>query len=302
MALVGLLLTTSSWANSAKVIWNKNSHYFQRFDDEGISWPAAKYKCESLKGHLATPTSVNEQGFIAATLLDKKDFSLAGYHIGGTKVANKWQWITGETWRYTNWEAEHHEPNGSTDYLRLQSLDGFWDDDSDSPYIKGYLCEWSYKNILSSTAISDMNKNGAPEFAELFQDAKTSTHSVEINDSISHKLLSKLSFPASTEPSLGMVALKNIERSNSTPELGVLIHTDKGSVLHIKDVKHNLITVNSIPFLDNNYLPKTISVSPDSNHNGSDEITVLGINKNTGKIKIEMRDSKSKAILRTVAF
>jgi hypothetical protein len=36
--------------------------------------------------------------------------------------------------------------------------------------------------------------------------------------------------------------------------------------------------------------------------NGADEITVAGINKNTGKVKMEMRDSKTKAILQTVVF
>lgn len=57
------LLTPLAAADSAKLQWNGNGHYYQRFDEEDITWLAAETRCEDLNGYLATITSADEQGF-----------------------------------------------------------------------------------------------------------------------------------------------------------------------------------------------------------------------------------------------
>lgn len=218
--LVGLLLANSSWADTAKIQWNGNSHYYQRFDQRNITWASAKYKCETLNGHLATITSESEQGFTATNVVDSSQSSSDGYIIGGKIASGQWQWVTGESWSYTNSDIDF---GVNTTFAKLQN-DGVWIGNNFN-YINGYICEWSYKNFLSSAVVPDINKNGAPEFAALYQGTKNNAHLVEIKDSATSKLLGKLTFPAEIESSLGMVALKNIETSNKTPELGVLIYT-----------------------------------------------------------------------------
>lgn len=299
--LAGLLLTHIGWAATPlKTRFSGNGHYYQRLDEASISWSKAKLQCETLSGYLATITSENEQNFIADAFLDSSGDALKGYHIGGQKLSGKWKWINNETWNYTNWWDGH--PFNVADRLSIYN-DGYWLDKNISKNIDGYICEFDYKNFLSSIIVPDSNGNGKVEFATLYRNGKTNAHIVEIKDTDTGKLFSKsLSFPVAAEPSIGMVALKNIESiSGSAPEIGVLIYTGTTTYLQIKDDKSNVF-IKNITFLDSNYKPISISVTPDTNANGSDEVAVFGIHKTTGKGVMQMRDSKTKAILKAISF
>lgn len=295
-ALVGVLLAANAHADSAKLMWSGNGHYYQRFDLKSVSWASSKYRCGSLGGHLATITSADEQGFIAANFVDPVGQAYYWYHIGGTYVSGRWTWITGEPFNYSALSSLHLSNN-----LMITGLDAHWVSYEPLTYLSGYICEWSGNNFLGSAVVKDINGNGVSEFAALYQDAKTAAHTVLVKDSSTQALLSKLTFPAGTKASQGVVALKNIQTTNTTPEIGVLINTASGITVQIKDIKNNLALINSIPFLDKNYQAKSITAVPDINSNGADEIAVMGSNIN-GKGKIEMRDSKTKAILRAVNF
>lgn len=237
-----------------------------------------------------TITSADEQGFINANLLSGwSDL----YYIGGTRVNGQWHWITGEKWNYENWDYDGNDSND----LKIWGDDGLWNDGDYNR--EGYYCEWSYNNFLSSAVVPDVNGNGADEFAALYRPKNSSNgHTVIIKDSATKKQLSKLTFPGSSEPSPGMVVLHDME-GNGTPEIALLYGASK---VQIKDVMHNLTIINNMTFLDSNYIPQAISVSPDINGNGADEITVLGVHKDTGKAKMEMRDGKTDTILRSVVF
>jgi Lectin C-type domain len=303
VALAGLLLANASWADSPKIQWNGNSHYYKRFDEliTYITWNTARFKCEALKGHLATITSADEEAFIVANILEPSGSSFfgMGYFIGGLSVNDQWQWVTGETWNFTNWDSNRPTGTAGAINIGLVRRTGAWDNELGG---QGYICEWSYRNFLSSAVVPDINKNGASEFAAMYRSLNNSANLVDIKDMKTSALLGRLSFPGSVEPPLGMVVLKNIETTNATPELAVLISAGTSTYVQIKDVLHDLTIVNNIAFLDGNYKAKTISVSPDTNRNGADEISVLGIHKNTGKAKMEMRDSKTQAVLRTVLY
>ncbi len=294
--LLGFLLAAAAHADSAKLMWSGNGHYYQRFDLRNVSWASSKSRCESLGGHLASITSVNEDGFIQANFIVPKNTTFIRFHLGGINVTGQWKWITGEAWGYSNWYDNSTYANGL-----MIAANGRWVDSRYDSFTEGYICEWSGNNFLGSTVVKDINGNGVSEFAALYQDAKTAAHTVLIKDSGTQALLGKLTFPAATKASQGVVALKNIQTSNTTPEIGVLINTSTGIVVQIKDIKNNVTLISTIPFLDRNYQARSITAVPDINANGADEIAVLGSNI-SGKAKMEMRDSKTKAVLRTVLY
>lgn len=93
------------------------------------------------------------------------------------------------------------------------------------------------------------------------------------------------------------------------PEIGVLysqidgVYSEFGQPsVSIKDVKNNKSYLKTIDFLNSGFTPKAITVSPDSNGNGSSEITVLGIGKSDNMPKVETRDSETGAILNKTQF
>jgi hypothetical protein len=298
-ATVGLLLAANAHANSAKLMWSGNGHYYQRFDVAGVSWASGKYRCEALGGHLATLTSASESGFVEANFLNPADNDIKAYHIGGTNVSGQWTWITDEPWIYKKWFARYTIPTSGD--MKINQA-GYWVTHEYADYLLGYICEWDYKNFIRSTVIPDINNNGVSELAALYWDTTKNLTSMQIMDSATSKTLGTLTFPASSGISSDLVVLKNIETTNTTPEIGVLVYNGSASSVQIKDVKHNLTIVKNIPFLDSSYKPKSINVAPDLNGNGSSEIVMLGISKNTGKSKMEMRDSKTAAVLRSVVF
>lgn len=133
-----------------------NGHYYQVFD-ESLDWFAAKAKCEELGGHLVTITSKEEQEFIDKLLVDK---TKSNYWLGATdeEVEGNWEWITGEDFKYTNWNI--NEPSNTEyikgeyeNYLHISTdVDNRWNDryfdGGERVYggvgiaYFGFICEW----------------------------------------------------------------------------------------------------------------------------------------------------------------
>ncbi|MBQ8539672.1 MAG: hypothetical protein IJ433_08480 [Ruminococcus sp.] len=132
-----------------------NGNYYALYYGIGyLDWYDVKDLCESMGGHLATITSSKEQEFIQSTIL-KSDNGYGAYFIGGEKVDNKWQWITGEEWDYTAWEVNTNQPDnegGKQDKLRIvyapnDSWNLGWDDIGyaqmpTQQVPNGFICEW----------------------------------------------------------------------------------------------------------------------------------------------------------------
>jgi hypothetical protein len=295
VVLMGAFSLNPIWADSQQITWT-NGHSYQRFETSKISWTSAKDKCDSLGGYLATITGSEEQAFIANKILVLGGEPLKGYHIGGYKAADKnWHWITGEQWNYANWYQGH--PFNVGIHLSIYN-NRIWLDKDIVADIDGYICEWDYNQIISSAVVPDINNNGKPEIAGLYQSAKTKNYFIDMNDSLTHALVGKrLTFPLGKAPSGGMVVLKNIEKTNTTPEVGVLIYDGTKTYVQIKDVQKNVAIAN-ISFLDSSYAPQAISAIPDINNNGYDEIIVSGKHKTAQDVIIEIRDSKTKKLLR----
>lgn len=100
--------------------WSGNGHYYEIFEIDGsdFSWSAANAQASSLAGgtaYLATITSSDENDFVFALADDaaywKVDVAgnnegpyLGGFQpVGSSEPSGGWQWVTGETWSYTNW-------------------------------------------------------------------------------------------------------------------------------------------------------------------------------------------------------
>jgi hypothetical protein len=98
-----------------------------------------------------------------------------------------------------------------------------------------------------------------------------------------------------------LVVLKDIN-GNKVPEIGVLSFDGDYPAVDIKDAKNNNTYLKTIRFLNAAYNPKEISVYPDNNGNGYNDITVLGIHKSTNVPKAETRDSKTGALLYDTQF
>lgn len=140
-----------------------NNHKYEVFD-ESLTWHEAKARCEEMGGHLVTITSAEEQAFIES-LIDGKEKKQ--YWLGANKESGSFEWVTGESFSYTNWDGI--EPNGNSrkdgekeKYIHIYNVknpnvsgskrfkwnDMFYDntypgeEDNFSIENIGYVCEW----------------------------------------------------------------------------------------------------------------------------------------------------------------
>jgi hypothetical protein len=116
-----MILVVAGIAQAAIVNWATNGHYYDAIAvSSGITWNDAKTVAENsthlgMKGHLATVTSADENSFIVNNLGGPSAvnrFFLGGFQPAGSlEPAGNWQWVTGETWSFTNWAPG--EPNNT---------------------------------------------------------------------------------------------------------------------------------------------------------------------------------------------
>lgn len=149
-----MFLLSISWflvyGDSAKVKNPSNDNWYQRFDTP-MSWHEAKAYCESLGGHLATITSLEEHNFIYQNLVAYPLCPSSECWLGATDEENEsiWKWVTEETWNYTNWA--YGEPNnwpwqGNEDHLSMFTSVSKWND-SNGNYKYSIICEWEEPTI-----------------------------------------------------------------------------------------------------------------------------------------------------------
>ena len=110
-----LIFGFSVWGHADPICWSVNGHFYEAIAyPSGITWDEARDIAESstylgVNGYLATITSMEENNFIVDNL-GGDTFFLGGYQPDGSpEPGGNWQWVTGETWSFTNWSAG--EPN-----------------------------------------------------------------------------------------------------------------------------------------------------------------------------------------------
>jgi hypothetical protein len=112
-----------------------NRHCYLR-ETASATWANAQTACLAWGGQLATITSAAEQNYIQTYI----NPGFARF-IGGrdTPTEGTWNWVTGETWSYTNWGGGL--PNGGAGQNCLEfNSGGLWDDEACST-VQRYFCE-----------------------------------------------------------------------------------------------------------------------------------------------------------------
>jgi len=90
-----------------------------------------------MPGRLATITSQEENSFIFQSVLPVEyyGFWLGARQIGDSEPTGGWEWITGESWTFTNWaNAEPNDAAPNEDFLQMYSA---WDRSSAGAEIAG---------------------------------------------------------------------------------------------------------------------------------------------------------------------
>jgi len=163
--LAAVLLTAmalSGNALGAPVQWptavGGNGHYYE-VEESVSSWFDARSAAEAathngVSGHLATITSAAENDFLVDALPLDSTRPDSSYWLGGyqspdaAEPGGGWQWVTGETWGYTNWNTAQGEPNdrfgqGGEDHLMIYAWTwpGKWND-LEGPLLLPHIVEY----------------------------------------------------------------------------------------------------------------------------------------------------------------
>lgn len=130
-----------------------NGHKYELYNTS-VAWKEAFQYCEQQGGHLVTINSQSEQDFINGLISNSAYPRIwAGGMDGYTE--GRWQWITGESFSYSNWGSD--EPNNSNDedYLMLSRGDGKWNDVADvfnnTENNYSFICE--YDDVIDSARV-----------------------------------------------------------------------------------------------------------------------------------------------------
>lgn len=282
-------------ADSAKVKWSENGHYYQQISKYGTTWFGAKTDCQAKGGHLATLTSAPEQAFIIENMLTS---STGRYALGGTDENNGiWRWITGESWDYTYWDS--YEPGNQTgeDYLAISDFDEQWYDVYATNTLYGYICEWSYENHIATASVPDFTGNGKHEIASLYTDKLNTKFYVRLKDSDKGTLINNgilFGTTAAAKP-IAAAAIKDIN-NNGKPEVAVLAQTYNTTnneikpVIFIKDAATGA-AIKTIAVFGEGYEVKDLSVLENGISNGVDAISVMA--SKAGVVQVQVFNPKT---------
>lgn len=142
------------WDNGESFSWKYNypygaleldGHHYMLYNEK-LTFSEAKKKCQSLGGHLVTINSEKEQRFLSTKInVYNERVWIGGYRDN----KDNWYWITGEAWKYKNWDDG--EPNNSNNVISNENRAAMWphkwnDLNENSLEQNGFICEWESKN------------------------------------------------------------------------------------------------------------------------------------------------------------
>ena len=156
---LGFICEWDAWEKTSEVSISKdavlfNNHYYKFFTLD-YDWETAAYYCENLGGHLTTISSAEENKFVNELSQSQNIW------LGGTDMSNEgvFEWLTGETFFYTNWSSgEPNDGNSSgQDYIQMYA-NGMWDD-VENKETKKFVCEWDFCCISENGSFEDHTWN-----------------------------------------------------------------------------------------------------------------------------------------------
>lgn len=154
MIALGLWTLILSGNTNASLIWenpNGETHRYEIFYFDRITWGDANTVAADGGWHLATITSQAEQDALQAALYPDAKYDgkywLGGYQLDGlTSLPDEnWNWVTGEGWDYTNWAPSEPDDWGGQDESWLMTDTNFgwqWADFRfESSHMLGFIAE-----------------------------------------------------------------------------------------------------------------------------------------------------------------
>jgi len=159
LAVIAMVLGLSSKSEAVPVYFAGTGNYYDIVTGS-FDWFDARVDAESqtylgMAGHLATVTSLDEGEFI------ESNFAVTSWTpwIGGFQSEDAaepdgdWQWVTGESFSYTDWSVV--EPNNvysstygmDEDYLQYHSVGGGWNDLWGASILSAYLIEYESTSV-----------------------------------------------------------------------------------------------------------------------------------------------------------
>ena len=106
-----------------------------------LSWFDAYTYCKEIGGHLVTITSAEEQTFVES-YMNSQSFTTKAW-IGAYSDGARWQWVTDESFEYTNWCSGEPNCSSGREYFCEINYErsGLWNDLSPfEPRV--FICEW----------------------------------------------------------------------------------------------------------------------------------------------------------------
>ncbi len=156
LVLVALLTQASRVAlgDGSVVKYSANGHYYQLITTT-CSWSTARDNAKNktyngMAGHLVTITSSGENDFIQKSVLSGQNCWIgASQPSGSSEPSGGWQWVTGETWSYTNWNSGEPNNSGGAEHVaELYGNSGKWNDLRSSNSLV-YVVEYEHVVFLS---------------------------------------------------------------------------------------------------------------------------------------------------------
>ena len=140
-----------------------NGHYYAVID-EGMDWRDADEYCRNHGGHLVTINSPAEQKFVQGIVFvngKRNCYWLGGYQ--SLTKGDKWYWVDGSPFEYTNWAVEQPDNLRETSLMMYRNPNplsdsslGEWNDlASNGTYATepffglnnfGFVCEWDSRD------------------------------------------------------------------------------------------------------------------------------------------------------------
>ncbi len=146
--ILGYVVEYTPSSNSAITYHGVSDYQFIYSYD--ISWTDAKEAAEASRfdgkrGHLATITSQSENDFLTGLIPDNSHpwIGLTDETTEGT-----YQWVTGETFDYSNWNTGEPSAGADEDYIEFFGSNGKWNDSKNhNGHTNGYIVEYNIGNF-----------------------------------------------------------------------------------------------------------------------------------------------------------
>jgi CSLREA domain-containing protein len=285
-----------------------NGHVYVVVELQGRPWEDARTDVATwLPGfHLATVSSEEEQNFLDQELLDPdltSQFWLGGHQVAPqpeTDPTAGWRWVTGEPWLYTHWgPSEPNDAGGMENHLTTSLYYGWNDEGTAISSVGGYIAE-SGDRVALLSPLRSSSIDGHLEVAaslRLGDENRLSIFDVVTGQVIGHH---KVPDPARSVESL--VTIDDVT-GGGMPDIAVLGASLKptDSRMFVRACEDGAFVRNQ-PFFTGDWVTLDAVSMPDLGGGVHDDLAVLGANRLTGEIAVQIRDSVTGAFVRNVFY